>query len=162
MPFGADGMFSPKTEIHSPVLEFGRQMPRVPDSTLLPQKVTKDEKRAMKKLPSYMHNVNNRMSCSNTLERTLRESKFQHADFLEPKSQIAMKKTFRKDPNGSPPPVFDPQKPPKKKMTFSQLLVKFGYITADKTKESRKRPWHVTPINPDGFSSSSDEDNMGA
>jgi len=42
-------------------------------------------------------------------------------------------------------------------MTFSQLLVKFGYITADKAKESRKRPWHVAPINLDGYSDSSDE-----
>ena len=125
------------------------------------KKVTREDKRAMNRLPSYMHNVNNRMACTNTLERTLRESKYQHADFLEPKSHIIDKKSFRHDPNGSPPPQFDPQKPPKKKMTFSQLLVKFGYITADKTKENRKRPWHVTPINPDGYSSSSDDENVG-
>jgi len=132
----------------------------MPNQNLMSKMVTRDEKRAMNKLPSHMHNVNNRMSCSNTLERTLRESKYQHADFLEPKSTIEVK-TFRHDINESPPKEFDPQKPPKKKMTFSQLLVKFGYITADKTKENRKRPWHVTPINPDGYSDSSDDENVG-
>jgi len=106
-----------------------------------------------------MHNVNNRMACTNILERTLRESKFQQADWLDVKPQIAAKKSFRHDPNGNAPKAFDPMNPPKKKMTFTQLLTKFGYITADKTKENRKRPWHVTPINPDGYSSSSDEEN---
>ena len=114
----------------------------------------------MKKLPTHMQNVNNRMACSNILERTLRESKYQQADWLEPKSSIANKKSFRHDPYGEAPVVYDPMNPPKKKMTFTQLLTKFGYITADKTKESRKRPWHVTPINPDGYSSSSEEENV--
>ena len=77
---------------------------------------------------------------------------------MEPKSQIANKKSFRHDPYGQAPAVYDPMNPPKKKMTFTQLLTKFGYITADKTKENRKRPWHVTPINPDGYSSSSEEE----
>ena len=106
-----------------------------------------------------MHNVNSRMACSNTLERTLRESKYQNADFLETKLPFGVKKTFRKD--GSPPPVFDPQRPPKKKQTFQQMLVKFGYISADKSKEDRKRPWHVAPVNAGDWSSSSDEENMG-
>jgi len=87
----------------------------------------------MHKLPTYMHNMHNRMGCSIVVEKSLRETKFEKADFSEPKTTINAKKSFRKDPRGSPPPVFDPQKPPKKKMTFTQLLVKFGYISADKS-----------------------------
>lgn len=137
-------------------------MARVPSPSVFNKKViTREDKRAMRKLPSHMHNVNNRMACSNILERTLRESKFQQADWMEPASQIANKKTFRHDPNGDPPAAFDPLNPPKKKMTFTQLLTKFGYITADKTKENRKRPWHVAPVNPGGYSSSSDEEDRG-
>ena len=45
-----------------------------------------------------MHNINNRMACTNTLERTLRESKYQHADFLDPKSTIEIK-SFHHDTN---------------------------------------------------------------
>ena len=41
------------------------------------------------------------------------------------------------------------------------MLVKFGYITEDKSKENRKRPWHVAPVNLGDWSSSSDEENMG-
>ena len=135
-------------------------MPRALDTVHLANKlVTRDDKRMMESLPAHMHNVNNRMACSNTLERTLRETKYQHADFVRNKHQFGFKKTFRND--GSPPPVFDPQRPPKKKQTFAQMLVKFGYITADKSKENRKRPWHVTPVNPDGWTSSSDDENMG-
>ena len=65
-----------------------------------------EDKRMMQTLPTHMHNVNNRLACSNTLERTLRESKYQHADWIETKPKFGVKKTFRKD--GSPPPVFDP------------------------------------------------------
>jgi len=79
-----------------------------------------------------MHNVNNRMACTNTLERTLRETKHEQANWLKQQTTIANKKSFRCDPSGNPPAQFDPQAPPKKKMTFSELLVKFGYITGDK------------------------------
>jgi len=47
---------------------------------------------------TLMHNINNRMACTNTLERTLRESKYQHADFLDPKSTIEIK-SFHHDTN---------------------------------------------------------------
>lgn len=66
----------PVTSVASPVLKFERQMARIPNFTRLNPKVTKEDRRAMKKLPSHMHNVNNRMACSNTLERTLRETKY--------------------------------------------------------------------------------------
>lgn len=89
-------------------------MSRVPDPQKMHKLVTKEDKRAMHKLPSYMHNVNNRMACSNLLEHSIRETKFQHADWLEPKSTINDKKSYRHSDAGSPPPVFDPQKPPKK------------------------------------------------
>lgn len=144
----------------SPVLRFEKQMSRVNNFSLLNAKLTKEDRRAMHKLPSHMHNVNNRMSCSNTLERTLRESKYQQADFLNPKSTVEIK-SFRRNPNNSIANEGDLKMPPKKKMTFSQLLVKFGYITQDKSKENRKRPWHITPINPDGYSSSEDDENVG-
>jgi len=84
------------------------------------KRVTKDDKRAMGKLPFYMHNVNNRMACSNLLERTIRDTNYKQVDWLDPLTTIANKKSFRRDTEGgSPPPVFDPQKPPKKKMTFN-------------------------------------------
>lgn len=83
------------------------------------------------------------------------------ADYLSPGANLGQKKSFRRDLSGSPPPLFDPQRPPKKKSTFQQLLVKFGYITEDKSKEARKRPWHVAPVNFDNWSSSSDDENMG-
>ena len=102
------------------------------------------------------------MKFNNTLERTLRESKFQQSNWNDQKSFIANKKTFRQDPTGQHAPVqFDPLNPPKKKMTFAQLLVKFGYITQDKTQDNRKRPWHVAHVNPDGYSSSDDDANVG-
>ena len=107
------------TQVSSPAMRFDKQQPRVPNQVLMPKMVTKEEKRAMNKLPSHMHNINSRMACNNLLERTLRESKYQNADWLEPKSQILSKKSFRHDPSGSPPPAFDPQKPPKKKPTFT-------------------------------------------
>ena len=97
----------PDYSIHSPVLTFKKQLPRALDATRMMNKtVTRDEKKMMETLHSYMHNINNRMVCSNTLERTLRESKYQHADWMETKPKFGLKKTFRKD--GSPPPVFDP------------------------------------------------------
>ena len=79
--------------------------------------VTITERRMMETLPSHMHNVNNRMACTNTLERTLRETKYQNTDFFETMPRFGLKKTFRKD--GSAPPEFDPQRPPKKKQTFA-------------------------------------------
>ena len=97
----------PEKKIHSPVLTFSRQLPRAYDTTKLKNRlVLREDKRMMETLPAHMHNVNNRMACSNTLERTLRESKYQHADWLNIQPKFGFKKTFRKD--GSPPPVFDP------------------------------------------------------
>ena len=100
------------------------------------------------------------MGCSNTIERTLRDSKYQQADFFSPKSTLEIK-SFRHDPNRRTLPETDVKVRAKKKLTFSELLVKFGYITQDKSKESRKRPWHVAPVNLDGYSSSDDDENVG-
>lgn len=62
--------------IQSPVLRFEKQMSRHTSPSQMRKKLSREDKRAMTKLPSHMHNVNNRMACSNILERTLRESKF--------------------------------------------------------------------------------------
>ena len=62
--------------IQSPVLRFEKQMSRHTSPSQMRKKLSREDKRAMTKLPTHMHNVNNRMACSNILERTLRESKF--------------------------------------------------------------------------------------
>ena len=96
-------------------------MPRVPDQDKLNNlPITREERRAYRKLPSHMHNITNSMKFNNTLERTLRESKFQQSNWNDQKSFIANKKTFRQDPTGQHAPVqFDPLNTPKKKMTFA-------------------------------------------
>ena len=102
----------PEKKINSPVLSFRRQLPRTLNATSINNRmVSRDDLEMMDKLPAHMHNVNNRFGCSNTLERTLRETKYQHADFVEAKPRLGVKKSFRKD--GSPPRTFDPQRPPR-------------------------------------------------
>ena len=79
----------PEKKIHSPVLTFSRQLPRVTQPQHMANKtVMFEDKRMMQTLPTHMHNVNNRLACSNTLERTLRESKYQHADWIEKKPKF--------------------------------------------------------------------------
>jgi len=89
----------------------------------------------MYRLPAHMHNVHNRTGCGNVLERSLRDTQYQKAGWIEHLTMAEGKKSYRLDPNGSPKMGYDPNKPQKKKMTFTELLIKFGYITADKKKD---------------------------
>ena len=61
----------------------------------------------MGKLPSYFHNINNRVAMSNTLERTIRNQNYSGAPFLDPKTTLE-KKSFRVDHLNPKPKVFDP------------------------------------------------------
>ena len=85
---------------HSPVLGFEKQLPRVKDASLHHKLMSLDDKRAISKLPMHMHTINNRMVSKQNLEKTLRETKHQAADWLEPVSTLNTKPCFRRDPNG--------------------------------------------------------------
>mmetsp|Transcript_35522 Transcript_35522/g.43524 ORF Transcript_35522/g.43524 Transcript_35522/m.43524 type:complete len:146 (-) Transcript_35522:253-690(-) len=108
MPIESGGDVGDATLPRSPELYFEKQIPRVQNISLNNKLVTREDKRAMYKLPAHMHNVHNRMGCSNLLERGLRETKQNQADWLEPKTTLDAKKSFRHDISGSPPPAFDP------------------------------------------------------
>ena len=91
------------------VLKFDKQYPRVSQVSKDSKKViAKEDKRAARKLPTHMHNIQNRLVCNNVLERTLRDNKHEMADWLKTTSNIANKKNFRVDPNNEPPAVYDP------------------------------------------------------
>ena len=95
------------TRSNDVLLKFGSQIPRVPSGTMLNKKLTKEEKRVFNKLPSHMHTINNSLRMGNTLERTLRETKHQHAGYLEPDSSFKYH-SFRHDPHNETPKAFDP------------------------------------------------------
>lgn len=79
-------------------LDFEKQIPRtLMHKTLHPERnLERDEEpeRALEKLPSHMHNLNNRLVCGNILEQTLRKNKYKNADYLEPKSTLNDKPRF--------------------------------------------------------------------
>ena len=111
---------------------------------LLKQK--KGDRVTAAKLPTYFHNINNRMGINNQVERGLREAQCHNNTFMNPQSYLNEKMEFRRDPkiplsmlkkNGN-----EPEKPKKKKATFESLLCKYGYATEDKSQVERKRPWH--------------------
>ena len=79
----------------SPKVYFDKMMPRVQNVGLNNKLVTRDDKKAMYKLPAHMHNVHNRLGCGNLVERSLRETQHMKADWLEPTSTIDQKKSFR-------------------------------------------------------------------
>ena len=70
-------------------------MPRVQNVSLNNKLITKEDRRAMNKLPAHMHNVHNRVGAGNLVERSLREQKHAQADWLEVGSTIDQKKSFR-------------------------------------------------------------------
>ena len=113
------------------------------------------------KLPTYFHNINNRMAMSNHVERGLRETQQYGYGYMNPKSSLNDKKIFRVDPN-SPKALIkkisnEEEAKPKKKATFEQLLTKYGYATEDKQDQKRKRPWHYKQPKVDDSSSSETE-----
>ena len=114
---------------------------------MVQNKLKKEDKVVAAKLPTYFHNINNRMAMSNHVERGLRETQQSGYGFMNPKSSLNDRKVFRVDPN-SPKSLLkklavnEEEKKPKKKATFEQLLTKYGYATEDKQDQKRKRPWH--------------------
>ena len=126
-----------------------------------PKIMEKTDLKVANQLPSYFHNLNNRVAMGQTTEKGLRETKHAKQVWYDPPTSLNTKKTsFRVDPE-APIGQFPPDKssgPEKKKMAnFEQMLEKFGYTTKDRSQKPRKRPWHVKTIHTDGESSSSEE-----
>ena len=95
LPPGGGGPDGCLPEAKDPVLEFDRTNPRVQNIALNNKLISREEKRAMIRLPAHMHNVHNRLGCGNVLERSLRETKYQKANWFSPPSMAQGKKSFR-------------------------------------------------------------------
>ena len=76
LPPGGGGPNGCLPDPKDPVLAFEKTNPRVQNISLNNKLITRDDRRAMNRLPAHMHNVHNRLGCNNLVERSLRETRY--------------------------------------------------------------------------------------
>ena len=80
-------------------IKFSKQTARVKESGQYPKVVSKQDRRMCHKLPSYLHNANNRVALNSITEHSLRQTKTSTQPIYDVPSSINERKSFRVDPN---------------------------------------------------------------